>query len=131
LSGIYVDSSAALKRIFLEAGTDVVGRILADRVGSGEVVATSTLTWIEVTRAVLRSGVGDVDTRVESALSGIAGLPLGDAVLERARLIGPVELRSLAAIHLASAIALGATELLTFDLRLAAAAKSVGVRTIP
>jgi predicted nucleic acid-binding protein len=52
-------------------------------------------------------------------------------VLERARLIGPAERASLDAVHLASAVVLGATELPAFDLRLAAAANSVGVRAIP
>lgn len=131
MSGTYVDSSAALKRIFLEAGTELVGQILAARVAAGEIVATSTLTWIEVSRSVLRSGIGDVDSRVESALSGVAQFPLDEVVLERARRIGPAALRSLDAIHLSSAVALGATELFTFDSRLAAAANAVGVKAIP
>jgi uncharacterized protein len=131
LSGLYVDSSAALKRIFLEADTGTVTEILRERAAVGDVVATSGLTWVEVTRSILRSGVGEVDNWVGAALSGIAELRLDDSVLERSRNIGPASLRSLDAIHLASAVAVGATELLTFDHRLAEAAEAVGVKAIP
>lgn len=68
---------------------------------------------------------------MEAALSEIAELPLDAAVLDAARRVGPPNLRSLEAIHLASAVTLRATEILTFDLRLADAAKSVGVKAIP
>lgn len=64
-------------------------------------------------------------------MSGIAELPLDETIVTRARWIGPPTLRSLDAIHLAAALVLGATEMLTFDVRLAAAARSVGVRAIP
>lgn len=131
MSGLYVDSSAALKRIFLEAGTDAVVQILQARFDDGAVLATSGLTWVEVSRSVLRSGIGDIGNRVEAALSGIAELPLDDAVLGRARTIGRANLRSLDAIHLASAITQGATDILTFDRRMAEAAEAVGLRVIP
>lgn len=131
MSPLYVDSSAALKRVFLEADTEFVGSALASRVASGDLVAASTLTWVEVTRSILRAGTVNVDARVDAALSGIAEMPLDDAVLGRARRIGPPNLRSLDAIHLASAVALGAMELLTFDLRLGAAARALGVKAIP
>ncbi len=128
---LYVDSSAALKRIFLEAETDLVGSTLRSRVNSGDLIAASTLTWVEVTRSVLRARPADAEAQVDAALSGIAELPLDETVLTRARWIGPPTLRSLDAIHLAAALVLGATEMLTFDMRLAAAARSVGVKAIP
>ena len=131
MSVLYVDSSAALKRIFLEAETDLVGSTLRSRVASGDLVAASTLTWVEVTRSVLRARPADAEAQVDAALSGIAELPLDETVLTRARWIGPPTLRSLDAIHLAAALVVGATEMLTFDLRLAAAARSLGVKAIP
>lgn len=131
MTALYIDSSAALKRVFLETGSDLVSQLLRARVAGGTVVAASTLTWIEVTRSVLRAGVDEAETRVVAALSGIAELPLDDAVLDAARRIGPPSLRSLDAIHLASAVTLRATEILTFDLRLADAARSVGMKAIP
>ena len=77
------------------------------------------------------AGVNDVDTAMGDACSGISRYPLSAAVLTRARRIGPQTLRSLDAIHLASAITLGVTEMLTFDRRLAQAAESLGVKAIP
>ena len=131
MSVLYVDSSAALKRIFREAETEFVGSTLRSRVGAGDLVAASTLTWVEVTRSVLRAGRLDAEAQAHAAMSGIAELPLDETVLTRARWIGAPELRSLDAIHLAAAVVLGATEVLTFDARLAAAARSVGVKAIP
>lgn len=131
MTALYVDSSAALKRVFVEPGSDDVSRLLRARVAGDILVAASTLTWIEVSRSVLRSGIDDAETKVVTALSGIAELPLDGAVVEAARRIGPPSLRSLDAIHLASAVTLHATEILTFDSRLADAARSVGVKAIP
>ena len=131
MTTLYVDSSAALKRIFAEPDSDLVAATLRSRVASGDLVGTSSLTWVEVTRSVLRAELVQVDAQVDAALSGIAELPLDDGILVRARRIGPPDLRSLDALHLASAVVLGAGEMLTFDHRLAAAARSAGVRAIP
>lgn len=131
MSVLYVDSSAALKRIFREAETGLVGSTLRSRVDAGALVAASTLTWVEVARSVRRARPADAEAQVDVAMSGIAELPLDETVLTRARRIGPPTLRSLDAIHLAAALVLGATEMLTFDVRLASAARSVGVRAIP
>ena len=49
-----------------------------------------------------------------------------DGILERARRIEPEFLRSLDAIHLASAVAVAATRILTYDARLADAAAVAG-----
>jgi len=131
VSVLYVDSSAALKRIFREDETDLVGSTLRSWVDAGDLVAASTLTWVEVTRSVLRTRPADAEAQVDAAMSGIAELPLDETVLTRARWIGSPTLRSLDAIHLAAALVLGATEMLTFDVRLAGAARSVGARAIP
>jgi predicted nucleic acid-binding protein len=80
---------------------------------------------------LLRAGVDDVGAGVSDACSGIARQPLGPTVISRACEIGSPDLRSLDAIHLAAAVDLGATEMLTFDRRLAAAATAVGVKAIP
>ena len=68
---------------------------------------------------------------MNDACAGIARQRLSDTVMIRAREIGPPNLRSLDAVHLSAAVSLGATEMLTFDRRLAAAAASVGVQAIP
>lgn len=129
MTGLYVDSSAILKRIFIAPESPRVRAILRDRVAAGALVASSELAWVEVARAILRAGVRGTEP-VEAAFSGIAQLPLSSTALTRARAVGAPNLRSLDAIHLAAAIELGAVEMLTFDRRLADAAGMVGVKVI-
>lgn len=131
MTDLYVDTSALLKRLFVEDASAEVRAILRQRSVRGDLVASSELAWVEVARALLRADVSDVDAAISDACAGIARYPLSPAVMSRARRIGPTTLRSLDAIHLASAIALGVTELLTFDRRLAQAAQSLGLKAIP
>lgn len=131
MSALYVDSSALLKRLFQEEESDVVRALLAERTDQAVLVASSELAWVEIARTVRRAGVADVNGAVSSACSGVAPQRLDSRVLGRAHHVGPATLRSLDAIHLAAAVILGATQMLTFDLRLAAAAESVGMRTVP
>ena len=63
-------------------------------------------------------------------MSGVGELPLNDGVLRRARKVGTENLRSLDAIHLASAVMVEADSLMTFDLRLAQAADAIGVAVL-
>jgi uncharacterized protein len=131
LTDLYVDTSALLKRIFIEDESPQVRAILHARNASGDLIASSELTWIEVARAMLRAGVSDIGGALSAACAGIGLHRLSPIVMDRARTIGPANLRSLDAIHLSAAISLGAAEILTFDRRLAEAAESVGVKAIP
>lgn len=131
MTALYVDTSALLKRIFVEAESSQVREILRTRIEKGDLIAASELAWVEVSRALLRAGVGDVETVLSAACSGVARQRVDSTVLTRACTIGPGHLRSLDAIHLSAALSLGAVEMLTFDERLAQAAKSVGVKAIP
>ena len=67
--------------------------------------------------------------RAEAGLSGLALLPIDDRVLHAAATVGPPGLRSLDAIHLATALSvrerLGV--LFCYDERLAEAAASAGI----
>ncbi len=60
----------------------------------------------------------------------MAEFPLSDDVVTRAREVGNDELRSLDAIHLASALAVGADTLLTYDMRLADSAAATGLEIL-
>lgn len=126
-----MDTSALLKRIFIEDESSQVRAILRARTTAGDLVVSSELAWVEVARAVSRAGVREVGEMIRTACAGVARQPLTQAVMQRARTIGPPNLRSLGAIHLAAAISLGAVEMLTFDRRLAEAAESLGVKAIP
>ena len=131
MTALYVDSSALLKRVFREDESSHVRAILRARSAVGDLVASSELAWVEVSRAVLRAGVQDVRAVASAACSGVARQPLDGVVLARARTIGSANLRSLDAIHLSAAIVLGAAEIMTFDRRLAEAAEALGVSAVP
>ena len=130
MSIVYVDTSAILKRVVVEAESDAVRTLLATRDASGDLLAASTIAWLEVWRALRRVGLRVVQAASEDALSGIAEIPIDDQLLRRARRVGQDELRSLDAIHLASAVAVGADELLTYDERLARSAEALGIAVL-
>ena len=125
-----MDTSALLKRVFIEDESRQVLAILRERSAAGDLVASSELAWVEVARALSRAGVPDIGEALRAACTGVARQPLTPAVLRRARTIGPAGLRSLDAIHLSAAVSLGAVEMLTYDRRLAEAAESLGVKAV-
>ncbi len=126
-----MDTSALLKRVFIEEESPQVLAILRARNAAGDLVASSELAWVEVARAISRAGVPDVSEVLRLACTGVARQPLTPVVMQRARTIGPASLRSLDAIHLSAAISLGAVEMLTYDRRLAEAAESLGLTAVP
>jgi uncharacterized protein len=92
---------------------------------------SSALLGVEAIRACRRLG-DEVADSAEAGLTGIALVPIDDAVLAVARRLDPRELRSLDAIHLATAIVirgdLGA--LFSYDDRLTAAAVARGLSVL-
>jgi predicted nucleic acid-binding protein len=90
---------------------------------------SSALLRVEALRACARYGADEV-ARAASALAGLALVPLDDQVLEAAATLTPAELRSLDAIHLATALSLGGElgAMFVYDERLAAAALAAGIR---
>lgn len=126
---VYVDSSALLKRTLIEPESGALEDALARTVENEGALVSSSLAWIEVSRALRRSGETDqvVNAAIEDALSGIAQRPITADVVSLARRIGPSALRSLDAVHLATAILLDADVVMTYDDRLAAAAQYNGL----
>ena len=123
---IYIDTSALLKRVVVEKESPEVRRVLRETNAAGDVVAASELAWLEVWRTLRRMSVDDLESAATTALCGIAEIPLTTDILVRARRIGPAMLRSLDAVHLTSAVAIGATTVLTYDDRMARAAADLG-----
>jgi predicted nucleic acid-binding protein len=120
---VYVDSSALVKLIVVEAESNELLRYLAD---SSAWVASS-LAIVEVGRAVSRRSEIDVAATTEV----LARLTLVDArrdILERAAGLAPATLRSLDAIHVATAIEVrdSIEAVVTYDLRLADAVRTHG-----
>jgi predicted nucleic acid-binding protein len=121
---IYLDSSAVLKRVLAEAESADLVAALDKHHAEGDVLVSSSLAWIEVARALRslhRATLAEVADEVDAALSGVAEHPLVAEVVALARRANPAVLRSLEAIHLASALLLDADMVLTYDQRLAAA----------
>lgn len=126
---VYLDSSALVKLVVREEGTDALRTWLA----SHPAVVSSALAVAEVRRAIGRlSGRRSLSDRARLVLDGVALLAVDIAVLESAAGLKPPELRTLDAIHVASAQSLGSDLLafVTYDERQAGAAKRAGLPVV-
>jgi len=125
MPAVYLDSSAIVKLAIREPESDALRRHLHRR----RPWVTSALARTEVLRALLPAGE-------EALMSGRRVLArcdlvrVNDRVLNLAGAMHPMELRSLDAIHLATVERLGADvgELVTYDERMASAARQLGHR---
>jgi hypothetical protein len=124
----YVDSSALLKVIIREAETPALEADFADRDG----LITSRLALLECRRAARRVLRGRALQSLEQVLDSIYVLEVTPAILERAGAADPPALRSLDAIHLATALSIDDSELevVTYDRRFAEAAAASGLRVV-
>lgn len=123
----YLDSSAFVKLVKEEDESAALAAALAswpDR-------ASSRLLSVEVLRAARLSG-DEAFRRAAELLDDIALLPLADAVLERAIGMSPAAVRSLDAIHLATAWELGEELglLITYDVRMLKGAEQLELQTL-
>ena len=128
---VYCDSSALLKRIIDEAGASDTRARIQQFVSSGAAVATSALGELEVSRVCRRYfGQGGLnDARV--ALQDIAILEISKVVLRSAADIPARYLRSMGAIHVASAFTIRADLVLTSDRQMRAACAELGMLVGP
>jgi predicted nucleic acid-binding protein len=94
----------------------------------GQVLATSRLALVEVPRATaIANPSSEVRRETAAALASCMLVDITDALLRRASELASATVRTLDAIHLASALRIGADELLAYDRRLAEAAAEVGL----
>jgi predicted nucleic acid-binding protein len=92
--------------------------------------ASSALVRVEVPRAVRRLSLDAAAvTRAEQVTDDLDLIPLDQPILRAAGRLEPAGLRSLDAIHLASALSLGSDlgGIVVYDQRLADAARAAGV----
>jgi len=131
----YLDSSALLKRAIREAETNDLRVFLEQLDALGTIFLTSVLSQVEVARALRRAAeLGRIaaERRDESYRTIMHGIGLIDAsseIIAEAQLIGGDLLRSLDAIHLATARLSGADLVVTYDERLLQACHAAGVMT--
>lgn len=123
---IYLDSSALVRWVVREPGW----RRLGDYLRAHPTRVASRIVDIEVSRAVARMPVAGAGTRAAEVLDRLIRLELDAPLAAIAARLSSLTLRTLDAIHLASALALiGEMEaFVTYDERLATAARAVGLQ---
>ena len=126
---IYFDTSALVKLVFDEAESAALAEWLNFRADVPKV--SSDLSTIELLRTCRRVDEGAVEGAV-LLLGGIDLLPIDRAIVEKAATLIPTELRSLDAIHLASALSvkMNLTALVAYDVRLCSAAAEAGIEVV-
>ena len=121
---IYLDSSSIIKLVIRETESTALIEFLRQRPQR----TSSAVARVEVLRSLHRAGAtqAELDHAVE-ILRRLALIRINDAVLESAAELEPFDLRSLDALHLASALSLqpDLEGIVTYDKRLAAAAQSL------
>ena len=126
---LYLDSSALVKLVLPEAETTALLASLA----AWPTRVTSELAGVEVLRAVRRVATdGALETRAEEVMAGLHLLKMEADILDRAARLEPRTLRSLDAIHLASALSLGDDlgAMAVYDDVLALAAGACGLEVV-
>jgi uncharacterized protein len=126
---LYLESSAIVKLVAPEPESAALVATLR----SDPETVSSYLAGVEVLRAVRRTGAAAEKVgRAEAVLDRIALVPIDAGVVRRASLLEPTDLRTLDAIHLATALTLGPeiAGLVTYDARLAQAAASAGLAAL-
>ena len=126
---IYLDSSALLKLIRREEETEALLEWLRTR--PDEPAVTSELGRVEVLRAARRVG-GRAPAEAQAVIGDLDLVPLDRSVQDLAIDVGGAHLRTLGALHLASAVLLGAalTAFVAYDHRLADAARAAGLDVV-
>jgi predicted nucleic acid-binding protein len=121
---VYLDSSAFVKLVTPEAETQALVAYLR----RWSVAVSATLLRTEALRAATRASPASV-LAVRRALRDMAFIDLGRDLLDQAGTLTPPGLRSLDAVHVAAALSLGddLDELVTYDVRMAAAATASGL----
>jgi hypothetical protein len=132
VSVFYVDASALVKLVLVEEESDALWTYIG-----GADLLSSELVLTEVPRAIRRVVPHGAIPLLRAALDQASAVlerlalrPLDRSVLAAAGAIDVPVLRSLDAVHVATAADLGSTDaFVTYDERQAAAARLVGLRT--
>jgi uncharacterized protein len=121
----YVDTSAAAKLLIDEPESDAVAAFLDRVVEAGDVVGSGRLLETELRRLGIRTAIPQ--EHVTLVLERLDVVMLDEAVFRDAGLLPGSALRSLDALHVASALRWGADAMVTYDERLALASRAVGL----
>ena len=121
---VYLDSSGIVKRIIPERESGDLDQYLRGWPRR----ASSALVRTEVVRAVRSHGAAAV-ARAREVLATMTLIEVTDVILHAAAELDPLTLRSLEAIHIATAMSLRGelARLVTYDERMASAARALGI----
>jgi predicted nucleic acid-binding protein len=124
VSLVYLDSSALVKLVVTEPESSALMEFLR----SQSERVSSAVALVEVPRALRRAGFGASERRrSREVMARIALVDVDRRILAAAAAVDPPALRTLDAIHLATALAVreDVATIVTYDRRLAAAAERV------
>ena len=126
MQSVYLDTSALVKLLVDERESAA----LVDYLDEPRRIVSSALCHVETTRACRRAGLSGAD--VSDLLGAVQVIALDRSILQQAAVLEPPSIRSLDAIHLASARQIEDPELdfVTYDARLADAARAHGLRVV-
>lgn len=125
---VYVDSSAHLKLVLVESESDAYEAYVDKALASADRIVSSALLTTEFGRAARAAGVFVHD--IDRALARVSLIAVSDERLREAAVLVPHTLRSLDAIHLASATHVAADAMVVYDERLSKAARSAGFEVV-
>ena len=126
MAATYLDSSALVKLAVEEPESAALRRYLRRR----RPIVASALARTEVLRALLLEGDEALE-RGRAVLARVELIRVNDRILTAAAMLRPEHIRSLDAIHLATAqgLATDLARVVTYDERMLDAAKQLGIRT--
>ncbi|MBV8528921.1 MAG: type II toxin-antitoxin system VapC family toxin [Candidatus Dormibacteraeota bacterium] len=121
MKAAYLDTSAAVKLVIAEGESEALRVWLR-----GRLLTSSALLRVELIRAVMPRGSAAVE-RGARVLAQLELIRIGRLILDRASQLEPPNLRTLDAIHLASAELISTAVLVSYDGRLTSAAAQRGL----
>lgn len=125
---LYADASALVKLLVREPQTAALTEVLTRRRAS---LATSAIAVVEVLRAVRIADPGPAGAqRARQRLDETILVEVTRELLDDAVSYTSVRVRALDAIHLASALRIGTSQMLVYDRRLADAAAAAGLEVL-
>jgi predicted nucleic acid-binding protein len=126
MSAVYLDSSAFVKTVVVERETQALRAFISE----SEILVSSALLRAEALRAVRLLGP-EVLATMRLALRRINLIAIDDRILDAAGILDPSVVRTLDAIHLATAHATGddLKTLVTYDARMVEGARLMGLPT--
>lgn len=124
---VYLDTSAAVKLLVQEQESDALADYL-DGLDAGDAPVSSALLETELRRVAGRENLSQ--SAVSQVLARVALVEPGRSLFYEAGLLPGAFLRSLDALHLATALRLDAAAVVAYDVRLLRSARELGLEVV-